>query len=341
MRKITSSLQSLMFLFMLLIATKTVAQEVYAVSNDKKIYRINGDYSTTYLSTAGPTNFLIGDIAIAPSGEMYGVAGPDIYRINPLTGQTTFIVQMPPCCYASLVCSNDYELYMINSPSKDLYKYNLFTHAITNVAHLGFDTSGDLTFYKGNIIFQTGSDDGTMYMIKAYNPVTHSLKDIMCSPQYFQLWGLTTKFSSCGSGTILAVNPTPSLLSLDFDNHTYTTLPLVYPPSQNIYGLASTNEYLGSLCPSEDLSDLDCMLSAAYFDRNEVSVYPTPAEDKLYLKNIEGVSSVEVYDMTGKLVILQKGKSIKEITVTELSKGMYLLKMENENGLFTKKIIKK
>jgi len=330
-----------LMLLQLFVSSRVQAQTIYGVSNEKKIYRINEDYTSTYLSTAGPTPFLIGDIAISPAGVMYGVAQNSIYQINPQTGQTTFIVELPPCCYVSLVCSNDFELYMINSSQKSLYKYNLLTNTITNVAYLGFYTSGDLTFYKGNLIFQTWSDDGSVYIVKAYNLASGNLVDILCHPGYLQLWGLTTKYNSCDSGTILAINPNNELLDMNFEDQTFTELPFVFPSTEVLYGLASTNEYLGSLCTSQELENLACMLSIDDFKKNKVTLYPVPTDDQLYLGNIDAVSNIWIYDMTGKMVKKQSGQSIKEIAVSDLVKGIYLLKIENDEGTFIKKFVKK
>lgn len=330
----------LLFLFILL-CSKTEAQTIYAVSNEKKIYRIEDDYTSTYLSTVSSTPFLIGDIAISPNGTMYGIAYDSIYQINPLTGQATFIVSLPHTSYPALVCSNDYELYTI-SDSGYLYKYDILTSTITNMEYLGFATSGDLTFYRGNLIFQTWANDVSVYMVKAYNLETGQLVDIFCHPNYFQLWGLTTKYVDCNNGTVLAVNPANQLLDIDFNSQTYTQIPFTFPSGETIYGLASTNEHLGSLCTPENLTDLDCEnLSNNYLAYNKPFIYPTFVENQLFWENFDEVTTVWVYDITGKIILKKEGTSIISIVVDNFEKGIYVLKLENKYGSFTQKFIKK
>jgi hypothetical protein len=333
-------MKKIILLSVLLFCRYMQAQTLYAVSNEKKIYSINQDYTATYLFTAGPTQYLINDIAISPAGKMYGIAYNTLVEINTTTGAATFVAEMPPNFYTSLVCSNDYELYMINSLEKNLYKYNLLTHEIINVGYVGFETPGDLTFYKGNLIFQTYNDSGSIYMVKAYNLETGNLTDIMCQSFYFQLWGLTTIYDTCDSGTILASNPATELMDLDFDLQTFPTLPLQFPESEQIFGLATSNEYLGSLCTSQDLGDLNCELSIAENTANEPIVYPNPVADILHFKNYEQIKSLIIYDVTGKQVKATDKPSVSGIDISNLAAGVYVLKIETGENYSIRKIIK-
>jgi len=121
-------MKKLILCFILLcIAPLLTAQTLYTINDGSKIYRINDDNTVTYLSTVS-TQELLGDIAIAPSGEMYGVAVDILYRINPVSGEANYITQLPSQAYNALVCSSDYELYTIGMPDENLYKYNLLTN---------------------------------------------------------------------------------------------------------------------------------------------------------------------------------------------------------------------
>jgi len=55
------------------------------------------------------------------------------------------------------------------------------------------------------------------------------------------------------------------------------------------------------------------------------------------------VKSVQVMDMSGKLLIKQEPQITGEIqvSVNELSQGVYLIKIETEEGTYTKKFFKK
>jgi len=331
----------LLFFSLLFSAVQLSAQTVYAVTNERKIYRINDDYTTTFLSTVTGSQFAIGDIAIDPSGVMYGIAYNMLYRIDPVTGVATYLNTVPNGggCPA-LICSNDYKLYTLSTGSDYiLYSYDIATNAFETVANIGFSTSGDLTFYKGNLIFQTWSPNN-IYMVKAYNPDTGVLKDLLCFPQIFQLWGLTSKFDECGVSTTIGSNPYQPLLTLNFDTQVTTQLPTVFPPPQNFYGLASTNEHLGSLCPPQNLPNLNCAgLSTTSFTNEPPAIYPNPANDMLYLKNISGDKTIYIYDLDGKLIRTYTGSS-DSIDVSTFSKGVYLIEIQSEELSVTKKFSK-
>ena len=73
-------------------------------------------------------------------------------------------------------------------------------------------------------------------------------------------------------------------------------------------------------------------LSTADFEEEGIQVYPNPASHVLTVAIHENVSYA-LYTITGQLV--QEGKLTvvnNTITVSDLSKGYYLLRLENENG---------
>ncbi|MES2865084.1 MAG: T9SS type A sorting domain-containing protein [Bacteroidota bacterium] len=315
-------------------------QTTYAITNDKKIYQVNSDYSLNYICTAGPTQYLINDIAITPSGIMYGIAYNTLYQINLSNGSAIWIADFPPNFYVSLVCSNDYELYMINSLQKTLYKYNVQTNVLTNVAYLGFETSGDLAYYQGHLIFQSYNDSGSMYMIKAFNTQTNALIDVMCQPNYFQLWGLTN-YNACNGEIILAVNPANEFLEINLNTQSYTSFPFFLPNSQTIFGLARSDEFLGSICQPEVLPDLNCMtLSLEEYSQSNFTVYPNPVDKEINIKSNSEISEIQVYDAMGKLIKELKGNKLESLDVTNLSKGFYLLKVKSGDFFSTRKFLK-
>ena len=69
-----------------------------------------------------------------------------------------------------------------------------------------------------------------------------------------------------------------------------------------------------------------------------VSLYPNPTSDFL---NFSGkVSSVQIFDASGRTVSSSK-VSNNQVNVTNLEKGVYIVKFETENGTQTEKFIKK
>jgi hypothetical protein len=68
-----------------------------------------------------------------------------------------------------------------------------------------------------------------------------------------------------------------------------------------------------------------------------ISIYPNPSKNKIYIKTDLNVIDFTLYDAIGKLIINQKTNKV--INVEQLTKGIYILKINTDKGLFTKNII--
>lgn len=70
----------------------------------------------------------------------------------------------------------------------------------------------------------------------------------------------------------------------------------------------------------------------------DVTVYPQPAGDKLYISGIEdGPAGYQVYSITGTLLLRHTGSIITEIDISSLEKGTYLLRItEGERNIIRK-----
>ena len=70
----------------------------------------------------------------------------------------------------------------------------------------------------------------------------------------------------------------------------------------------------------------------------ELSVYPNPTTDFIYIKSKEQQLSWELYDLNGKLLVT--GLS-KQISMENLPKGIYALKITSNNGIRNLKVCKR
>ena len=68
-----------------------------------------------------------------------------------------------------------------------------------------------------------------------------------------------------------------------------------------------------------------------------LSVYPNPAADVLHIDTAEPVSDVAVYSMSGAEVLRIEGESVRQIDVSGLPAGMYVLKADGKVARFVKK----
>lgn len=68
-------------------------------------------------------------------------------------------------------------------------------------------------------------------------------------------------------------------------------------------------------------------------------IYPNPAGESLTIKSKKDLDKVEIYDYLGKKVFEDSSVS-KNIDISELSKGVYILKLHSESGTTSLKFIK-
>ncbi len=84
------------------------------------------------------------------------------------------------------------------------------------------------------------------------------------------------------------------------------------------------------------------------FDENsdenmEFQVIPNPATDliNILLPIVDGTQTLKIFDITGKLVYNNEYSNTSniEVNVSELKKGIYFLKIENETNTYNKKVV--
>ena len=70
----------------------------------------------------------------------------------------------------------------------------------------------------------------------------------------------------------------------------------------------------------------------------EASIFPNPTSDMIYIKTLNTIERIELFDILGKQILSIKNKS--EIDVSSYQSGIYLLKVKTDKGQITKKIVK-
>ena len=76
---------------------------------------------------------------------------------------------------------------------------------------------------------------------------------------------------------------------------------------------------------------------------NVFAIYPNPAVDKITIENISITKNqtISIYDIQGQLLLQQQMQEAKTIiNIVTFAKGLYFLKVENENGIAVKKFVK-
>ncbi|UQB68849.1 T9SS type A sorting domain-containing protein [Epilithonimonas zeae] len=72
---------------------------------------------------------------------------------------------------------------------------------------------------------------------------------------------------------------------------------------------------------------------------NDYLVYPNPASDFISFNNAKDIQKVEIYDLSGKLII--SSDKAEKVNVSQLEKGTYVTKLKMSNETVNSKFIKK
>ena len=126
----------------------------------------------------------------------------------------------------------------------------------------------------------------------------------------------------------------------NFANATYRRKQTVINPT-TVFDL--TGEWVTSTI--DDISDLgshSTPLEINDFDENRFSFFPNPVKSNQIFFKFTSELKVEIYDITGKLIIntLLKDRITKSLDVSALNSGLYVVKMSNNSGVQVKKIIR-
>lgn len=108
-------------------------------------------------------------------------------------------------------------------------------------------------------------------------------------------------------------------------------------------GIADAFEY-GCLCEpvfeSVELISMNEMISVDEIASNKISFYPNPTRNRLNVNNANlNIQSIQLYDVLGKKVLVALN-NFQQIDVSNLNQGVYLVKIETDKGVFTKKALK-
>jgi len=126
---------------------------------------------------------------------------------------------------------------------------------------------------------------------------------------------------------------------LDIDNE---SLPDPYGPLTYDFRIEGEIIYLDITNSLGDVATFwASTLSSESFEANKFSIYPNPVNNNLNIQSENrDIQIIEIYNLNGKLVLQHKYNLNEAIDVSSLAKGLYLLKVQTENGSFTKKLVK-
>ena len=126
-------------------------------------------------------------------------------------------------------------------------------------------------------------------------------------------------------------------VDLTFLKETVYTLSFKFESSDNsvysgvVYANTPTYFAIDDLVISKSIGLSESMLSS-------VSIYPNPIQNELTISGENG--TIELFDVSDKLLISKKHLNFSVLNVSDLNSGSYILKLTNENGSLIQKLVK-
>jgi len=100
-----------------------------------------------------------------------------------------------------------------------------------------------------------------------------------------------------------------------------------------------TNTFTANNFSITTIEILNTILSVENVNDIGFSLYPNPVKDNLSISSFKNINSVSIYSLRGVLVLSKENPS-NLLDLSMLSLGIYLVKIESDNGFSIKKIIK-
>jgi|GEM_PF-1529902 len=329
-------LQFILFCF----SNKGIAQEIYIVNSLNSIQRVEIstlEVTPLYTVPINEAGFII-DLAISPDGTLYGVTNEwTIIKIDVQNQSFETLVQLPiGDTYTSLVCNDQNELFTAKFLAQELYKYNIDTQQTTLIT-TGISSPGDFTYSQGQLIYPGILND----FIKAYDGTNST--NIGCSvPEIFTF---VNDFEDCETNTIYAFDRFAKIYEYDLGTKDFTLIAdIVSDVGGQVYGGATTTEYMAATCPIVPFNKVDCIvLSKPKYNPLGIEISSTIVSQGFWLTSSYKVPlHITLFDVNGK-VLIDSNYNYTTIDISQYSSGIYFLRVKSEDGLpvYEEKIIKK
>ncbi|WP_343607527.1 DUF7619 domain-containing protein [Chryseobacterium oranimense] len=242
----------------------------------------------------------------------------------------------------------------INGAPDDTPSDNTFTLNQTVVNSLD---PNDKTCLEGTMIAQTLVGDYVHYLIRFENQGTANARNIVVKD--------VIDASKFDISTLTPLNASHSFVTRITGN----TAEFIFDNIQLPFDDANNDGYISFKIKTKstlNMGDAFSNTASIYFDYNapiitntytttvrnvlavsetktgneNISIYPNPVEDTLYIKSGEEIIKVEIYDASGR-ILNTTGVKANSVNVTGLAKGNYLIKLFTKDKTMVQKFIKK
>jgi len=251
--------------------------------------------------------------------------------------------------------------------------YNSITYPVTSIAYMAFGSCSDLTsviipssvtsigqdaFYRCTGLSAI-SIPSSITSIENYTFEYAGLKYIIIPSSVISIGSHV--FNFCTSLTTVTIPASVSYIGNEAfwacsaltSVYVYRAVPLDLTSSTNVfYGVNKTSctLYVPNGTKSayqgvnqwKDFTNMSEFVTAVPSVSNErISIYPNPVINHFSIDGVEGTSNLRISDLNGKMLIDKQVSMNENVSISNLTKGMYLIQLINNGNICYKKIIKK
>ena len=237
------------------------------------------------------------------------------------------------------------------------------TYLTIEVIDDNINTASVQVIYNGNVQGQmvySGSNNTWIFIPSApfvWNEGVNTLStqfidfdnntlDVTVNFTFVQMYTLI--FSCNETGTILASDGTNTITSpVSLESGTNVSLTAIPEPNYNFVNWTENETlvcidttYLFTVtCNRVLIANFEIIDKISDLSKNNIIIYPNPTSDKIFISNIAfEILKIDILNLSGKITLSTQNK---EIDLSELSKGIYIVRIQTKNQTIISKVIKK
>ena len=231
-----------------------------------------------------------------------------------------------------------YNIYMKNDSANHYVKLNAIPLTSTTYTDLCLQYKGIYSYMVRAMVLEQNTSG-------SYYNMSEGIADTAYNPSQIHTLAAFTSTISANtvSFTNTSLNGTSSFWKFSNGQTANVTNPVITFTANGTYAATLVSVHACSQDTSVQYFNITEVGIASANGNKDLVIFPNPAHDKLYIKNLNGSTSieVEVWDVSGRKVSAQELGALKNyVDISTLSNGMYLLKIKEKGRVEVLRFVK-
>lgn len=324
---------------------------VYSVGRDAtsyfNLFRWNNSSNKWNSISGRPYDLRMGaEIKVVDESNIYLLSqietSPKLYRFN---GTTYIELYMDATTsYENWLYADTAKVVFSRRGSGEIIYYDIDEDTIYSMVTIpGISGINSVKSVNGRDFFIL-SREGNLYVYLGHNQI---LVDLIICPETESEWYSNT-MEVVSTNRLIFIGGSKGLKKIWISNNGDPVIQTIYNithpelkvTSSSVFG--NTAIFAGALGNGEYCFYLRVDFSTGVVETvlPDINIYPNPSKDWIKIDGISEVSDVQIFDITGKLILQQEYQVDDRIDISNLTVGMYILNIRNSEGEFSQKIIK-